>query len=403
MPVESTQDLVLTPMAPMHCMRFAKSSPPRQVLLPNGTPIWLVSRHADVRQALTDRRLTRSLLCAPDAPRTLDVPNILQNPNDVGNLDGAAHRRIRQMMNFAFTPRAIEQWRPWVAAIVESLLDDLENSRPPVDIVMALTEPLPLAITGRLMGLEDVDQARIRQWSDYAISTTAYPADDVRQAMTEFYAFAMALVADRESNPGDDLISKLVRAAEDVPEITEEQVASLVVGLVVAGQAATTVALSNALVYLLIDRRESWRRLGEADEVAARGAVDQLLRAIPLSDMTSIPGMLRRAAEPVDIGGVTIQAGDVVAAHQGIANHDPDVYPDPDALDIFAPLTTPHLTFGAGQHHCPGSWLARMGAELVLHRLAQRFPTMRSGVALDALRWSEGLNLRSPVALPVEW
>ncbi|MBO1416586.1 cytochrome P450 [Streptomyces sp. FH025] len=391
------------PLPPLHCLRHLDPGPPRLAALPTGTPVWLVSRHADVRQVLTDPRLGRAPLYAPDAPPIMSTPNILDDPQGLLNIDGIEHQRLRRTVQRAFTPRAIARWKPWVASVVESLIDDLIEHGSPADIVSAYTRPLPVMVISRLMALDSLDSKRLAHWSDHALSATAYSADAIHTAMAEFTAFGAEVIAERRANPGDDLVSNLLAAAAEDGSITEPQLVTLVIGLVVAGHETTMTSLGNALVYLLEDGREAWQRLA-SDEASAAAATEQLLRAIPLGDAREImPGLLRRTVEDVEIGGVVIPAGSVVAADANAANHDPEVFTGDLHTELFSPLAAPMLTFGAGPHHCLGAWLARMELELGLHRLARRLPSLRLAVPAEGIDWRRGLLTRSPNSLQVAW
>ncbi|WP_371502261.1 cytochrome P450 [Kitasatospora sp. NBC_00374] len=389
------------PLVPLHCLRHAEPGPPRLAALPTGTPVWLCTRHADVRQVLTDPRIGRAPLYAPDAPPITVIPNILDDPDSMLNSDGPEHQRVRRTVQRAFTPRAIGRWRPWVAAAVEELIDRLEDAGSPAEIIGSYSRPLPVAVISRLMDLDGLDLERLGHWSDHALSATAYSAEEIATAMREFGQFGYQLVTARRKEPGDDLVSSLVRAADQTGGVTEEQLTSLVCGLVVAGHETTMTTLGNALVYLLGEDRTAWQRIG-ADPEAVTLATEQILRTIPLGDADTSPGLLRRTLAEVEIGGVTIPAGAVVAADATAANHDPAVYPAGTA-DLFAPVGTPSLTFGAGPHHCLGAWLARMELELALHTLARRLPGLRLAEPVEAIRWRQGLLTRSPLALEVAW
>ncbi|MEV6207058.1 cytochrome P450 [Kitasatospora sp. NPDC051914] len=387
-------------LVPLHCLRHAEPGPPRLAALSTGTPVWVVTRHADVRQVLADPRMNRASLFAPDAPAITLVPNLLDDPQALLNLDGEEHQRLRRTVQRAFTPRAIARWRPWVASVVEGLLDGLEEAGPPADVVGAFSRPLPVAVISRLMGLDGLHYERLGRWSDHALSATAYTAEEIRQAMQEFGQFGGQVVAERRKEPGDDLVSSLVEAADRTEGVTEAQLVSLVCGLVVAGHETTMTSLGNALVHLLSEGTDGWARIAESEANAA-AAAEQLLRAVPLGDQETTPGLLRRAVEDVEIGGVLIPAGSVVAADARTANHDPAVYPD--GIPLFEPLDTPSLTFGAGPHHCLGAWLARMELELALHGLARRFPALRLVDPVEAIEWRRGLLTRSPLRLAVAW
>jgi cytochrome P450 len=390
------------PLIPLHCAQALPPGPPLLAALRTGTPVWLVRRHADVRQVLTDPRLNRAELFAHDAPALTPYPNLLDDPEALLNLDGPDHQRLRRTVQRAFTPRAIARWRPWVASVVEDLLNRLTDAEHPVDLVAAFTRPLPVAVISRLMGLDNLDLKRLAYWSDHALAAAAYTPEQVQEAMRDFGAFGGALVAKRRAEPGEDLVSSLVRAADEDGGVTEYQLVMLTIGLVVAGHETTMTSLGNALVYLLTEGRDAWRQLA-GDEEQAAAATEQLLRSIPLGDNDVLPGLLRRAVADVEIGGVLIPAGSVVAADTFSANADPAVYPGEWRQELFAPPGTPHLTFGAGPHHCLGAWLARMELELALHRLARRLPALRLAVEPDRIEWRRGLLTRSPQSLPAVW
>ncbi|RAJ40109.1 cytochrome P450 [Kitasatospora sp. SolWspMP-SS2h] len=396
------------PLVPLHCLLRAEAGPPRLAALPTGTPVWVLTRHADVRQALAHPDLGRATLYAPDAPPTTLTPNILDDPSSILNSDGPDHQAIRRTVQRAFTPRAIERWRPWVDGVVRELVDGLVASGSPVEVVGALTKPLPVRVISRLMELEGLDTERLGYWSDHALSTTAYSAEEIRAAIEEFGAFGQQLVRERREDPGEDLVSSLVLAADRTGGMTERQITSLTIGLVIAGHETTMTSFGNALVYLLDPERAeqpehagAWRRIG-ADPAAAVAATEQILRTVPLGDRTNAPGALRRATADLEIGGVTIPAGAIIAADMTAANADPEVYP-PGPLDLFAPLGTPSLTFGAGPHHCLGAWLARMELELGLHHLARALPEVRLATPVDRIEWRTGLLTRSPLRLEVAW
>ncbi|MFI5821315.1 cytochrome P450 [Streptomyces rishiriensis] len=289
-----------------------------------------------------------------------------------------------------------------MSSVVDELIDRLVESDRPVDLIGGFARSLPVAVFSRLMGLDGLDNKRLAYWGDHAFAAAAFPSHEVQEALTDFIAFGTELVAQRRADPGEDLVSTLVQAADEDDEVTEHQIVSLVILLVMAGHEVSTTVFGNTLVYLLTDGRATWRELG-SDESKAPAAVDQLLRGIPISDRDVLPGFLRRAVEDVEIGGVLIPAGSVVAADTMSANLDPEVYPEDWRVETFSPLDTPHLAFGAGPHYCLGAWLAKLEMELALHRLPKRLPGLRLAVPLEAIEWREGLLTRSPQNLPVTW
>jgi len=384
-------------LAPLHRMTFAAPGPPRPTTLPDGSPAWLVSRYPDVRQVLSDSRFGRAELYAPDGPAMSGAPGLVNDPDLMFNQDGPGHLRLRRTMRRAFTPRAVARWRPWIASIVEQLLDRLARHEGTVDIVAEFTLPLPVAVISRLMGLDTSARERMRHWSRHAFSDGSGSGDEVDRALAEFSAFGAELLAERRRAPGDDLVSSLVGAADDEGGIPEPQLVSLVCGLVVGGHDSTMTMLGNSLLYLLGERAECWPRLA-ADEDAAGALADRLLHLIPLGDDR---GSTRRASRDVEVGGVVIPAGAVILADCGMANRDPAVFRARPADDLFAPLEAPTLSFGAGPHYCLGAWLARLELSLALHRLAARFPDLRMAEPPQDVRWRLGTTSRSPARLLV--
>lgn len=129
---------------PMHRLFFEEPVPPHPAELPGGGPAWLVSRYNDVRQVLSDPRFGRAQLYVPGAPPLSDVPDLVNNPDLMFNQDGPDHLRLRRTLRRAFTPRAVARWRPWIAAIVEQLLDRLETRQQPADVVAEFALPCRL-------------------------------------------------------------------------------------------------------------------------------------------------------------------------------------------------------------------------------------------------------------------
>lgn len=388
-----------SPLPPLHRLESAVHGPPRPTTQPDGSPAWLATRYADVRQVLSDSRFGRARLYAPGGPPLPESPGLVDKPDLMFNQDGAEHLRLRRTLRRAFTPRAVARWRPWIASIVDDLLAALPGQGRPVDLVAEFALPLPIAVISRLMGLDASNHERLRHWSEYAFSDGSRPGDEVDAALAEFTAFGAALLAERRRAPGEDLVSSLVGAADEEGDIPEAQLVHLVCGLVAGGHDSTMTMLSNSLLYLLGERRECWPRLA-ADEDAAEAAAGRLLHMIPLGDDR---GSARRAAEDAEVGGVLIPAGAVVLADCGTANRDPDVFSVHPADDLFAPLEAPTLSFGAGPHYCLGAWLARLEIQLGLHRLASGFPGLHLAQPPDSVEWRLGSTSRSPVRLLVSW
>ncbi|MFC1231714.1 MULTISPECIES: cytochrome P450 [Streptomyces] len=387
-----------SPRRPLHRPALSPIGPPRPVTLSDGTQAWLVSRYDDVRQVLGDSRFGRAELHAAERTALPGNAGLVGDPDLLFNQDGAGHLRLRRALGRAFTPRTVARWRPWVTEIVDRSLGRLTARQPPVDVVAEFARPLPVAVIGRLMGLDPSLDEQLRRWSEYAFTDGSHPAQDVERELASFYGFGSALLADRRQNAGEDLVSSLVRAADAEGGIPEGQLVALVCGLVTGGQDSTATMIGNSLLHLLGERLEDWPRL--ADETAAGIAADRLLHMIPLGDD---PGSLRRARTDTEVGGVVIPAGAVVVADCATANRDPAAFPADQADDLFTPLPRPTLSFGGGRHYCLGVWLARLELTLALNRLAVALPRLRLAESPEEVVWRLGGTSRSPARLLVTW
>jgi cytochrome P450 len=130
------------------------------------------------------------------------------------------------------------------------------------------------------------------------------------------------------------------------------------------------------------------------------GAVEELLRFVPLAPTAA--ALPRYATRDVEVGAVTVRAGQPVLTAQAAANRDPRAFRDPDRFDVTRE-PRPHLAFGYGTHHCVGAELARMELRVALAALLAGFPDLRLAVPADALVWRSGLAVRGPLTLPVTW
>jgi cytochrome P450 len=387
---------------PLHRIAVPSGGPPRPLTLPAGARVWHVTRYQDVRTVLTDPRFTRVGVFGDGSADVIETANVMAEERSILNVDDADHLRLRRLVQRAFTPRRIATWRPWVAAVIDDLVGALIRTGPPADLVPTFTMALPIRVICRLIGVPAADQPRLQAWGERAMSLSAFPAEEVRSAMAEFAGYVTDLVTTRRAEPGDDLLTSLITARDGADALTDEELVSLVRDLIIGGHETTMTALGNSLVALLDNDGERWRQLVERPDLAAT-AVEELLRYVPLGDGITEAGLLRLTTEDVELGGVALPAGAMVAAGIMCANRDPAIYPQPDDIDVTRRPSTSIMTFGAGPHNCLGAWLARLELELSLHHLAARLPKLRLDLAAGQLTFTAGLMTRGPAALPVTW
>ncbi|WP_257032875.1 cytochrome P450 [Streptomyces sp. 1331.2] len=275
---------------------------------------------------------------------------------------------------------------------------------------------MPFAVTTRLMGLDGdgpdrLDEARLQRWTLALLAqgdgeNQGSSAADHAEALAEYGEFTTELIRRRRREPGDDLVSRLVQAADQAGGhddsqdggIPEESLVYLTAGLTASGNESVAGALGNALLYLLGERPDHWPRLADPD--TAERTAERLLHFIPLGDDEAT---IRRATAPVELGGTTIPAGSVVAISLGSANRDPAVHPEGLDADLDLPLAAPTLAFSAGPHYCIGAWRVRLEMRESLHRLATALPGLRLTTPVADIAWQLGGTTRSPARIPVDW
>ena len=371
----------------MHA-RLRAQHPVAQVIMPGGTPAWLVTGYAQARAALTDprlRKLPRAGVRDPDSLlAALDLHML--------NLDPPDHERLRKLVNKAFTARRVERLRPRITAITAELLDDMSTRRE-VDLLASFAFPLPITVICELLGVPVADRDQFRAWSATIVADTVAP--EVFQAhATAMTGYFRSLLAARRREPADDLLSALISARDEGDRLSENELLSMAFLLLVAGHETTVNLIASGTLALLLNPGELARL--RADPSLLGGAVEELLRYVnPVNNAT-----FRFAGEPVEIGGVAIGPGEVVLVSLSGANRDPSRYADPDRLDLGRD-SGGHVAFGHGIHYCLGAPLARLEAEIAFGALLDRFGSITLAVPPDELRWRPSTLIHGLESLPV--
>jgi len=364
-----------------------------------GVDAWLVSGYADIRTALADTRLSRAATCRPGAPRI--GGSMTTTPEMIISMDGAEHGRLRKLVAGAFTMRRCEAMRERVEEIVVDLLDGMEASGSPSDLVQHLTLPMPLTVIGELLGVPREDLQRFEQWARaFATVDDRAGGEQSLAGLAKLNEYIVGLVAAKRANPGSDMLSMLVTARDVNDRLTEQELVTFGFTLIGAGFDTTANQLANSVLALIADHRDQWDRLVEnPDRIPV--AVEELLRRINLFS-TDTTGFHRIAIEDTEIGGVPIAAGDVVLLALASANRDELVFSEADRLDL-SRVDNPHLSFGHGMHYCLGKHLGRIEMQVALAGLVRRFPDLRLAVPKDELPWHDGEINHTLSALPVAW
>lgn len=365
-----------------------------RVTMPYGGQAWLLTRHADVKKASTDPRLSMHAAADWDVPRA--APRALDSVGLMG-MPPEAHARLRRMVSRAFTARRVAALRPRIAEITHGLIDGLVAHGGPADLVERLALPLPTAVICEMLGIPQADRHIFRDFTEALMSATRYTEEQVAQACEEFADYLRGYVAMRRERPEDDLLSALVQAHDDGETLTENELLMLTGGLLVGGHETTAHQLAGHVAVLLSDRSRYELLVARPELIPA--AVEELLRFVPLWVSA---GPSRVATEDVEIGGVTIRAGEAVVYSLASANRDETVFERADEV-VLDRAANPHMAFGQGPHFCLGAPLARAELQCSLEALTSRLPGLRLAVPEEKLTWHGEMLVRGLVELPVEW
>jgi cytochrome P450 len=364
---------------------------------------WLLTGYDDVSWLLRAAGLSVEDRNVAEGPFT-ELREQMRGDAETARADGLSmldrdppdHTRLRRLVSKAFTPRAISELRPRIAALVDSMLDAAERQRR-VDLVEALAFPLPFAVIAEMLGTPPADQDRIRELTGTLVRSLE-PVNDaalvsaILAADAELTAIAADMIAWKRGNPADDLLTALIHAEDGGDVLSDDELIAQTLLLYIAGHETTVNLIAGGTLALL--RHPAQLALLRADPALAVTAIEELLRYD-----SPVQASRRITLEPVTIRDITIPGGAFVMASLASANRDERFWSaDADELRISRENARQHVSFGAGPHHCLGASLARLEAAIAIQRLTSRF----AGLALDGdVTWNGRINLRGPAQLPV--
>jgi cytochrome P450 len=355
-----------------------------------GHTSYLVLGYEEARQALADPQLSKDTAAffANKGSRRRLHPAVAHN---MLATDPPQHTRLRKLVTKAFTTGAVARLRPFIAQTTDGLLDRWPVGEQ-VDLVADLAVPLPVIVICELLGVPESDRPDIRQWSGELFA--AGEPDLIDAASHSLAEYMTGLIAAKRTRPGDSLLDHLIAARDGEDHLSEDELVSLAVLLLVAGHETTTNFLGNAALALLQHPAELERLRSSPERIPA--ALDELLRFdSPVSTAT-----FRYTTKALTIGATEIPADVPVLVALGAANRDPRRFPAPDQLDLERDVAG-HLAFGHGIHRCVGAPLAKAEADIALRGILTRFPQLRLAVPADQLEWRRTRLVRGLVSLPV--
>ncbi|HUO47225.1 MAG TPA: cytochrome P450 [Acidimicrobiales bacterium] len=383
----------------------------------SGMGNWIMSRYADCQQVLRVPAFGKE-----DSVEAVARTRARRGGWDIGDqelealveflgprqsmltLNPPDHTRLRGLVARAFTPSTVDELRVHVGALCDNLLDAMAARAAggeEIDVMAELAFPLPVAVIGELLGVPAADrhqfQALVRA-TTVALEPVATPDDlrAARVARTHMEEYFHDLIDEQRRRPGPGLLADLIAVRDGTDQLSEDELIATAILLFAAGFETTTNLIGNGLLALL--RHPSQLALARAtartqDAPAMARAVEELLRWDSPVQLD-----VRIAFDDVEVGGVTVAAGESVMTLLGAANRDPQRFTDPDVLDV-ARDEGPPMSFGAGIHFCLGAPLARMEGQVVFARLLERFSSLE--LCHPEVHYRNAITLRGLVDLPV--
>ncbi|WP_336780191.1 cytochrome P450 [Paenibacillus illinoisensis] len=369
--------------------KLRETNPVFKVMFPHGEFGWIITRYEDAVEVLKDQRFSK------DVAKRYGPENQTVFVNNMLFSDPPDHRRLRGLVQKAFTPKLVADMRSHIQDIADDLLNKI-GSRDNMNLIDEYAFPLPIIVISEILGVPVEDQDKFRVWSNSIIDASSSDhAEMFEQHAKEFTEYLTDWFAKVRENPGTDLISQLVIAEESGQQLTENELLGVVSLLIIAGHETTVNLIGNGVLALL-EHPEQRDLLIQKPELI-HNAVEEMLRYNgPVEFSTS-----RWALEDVEFRGQNIAKGELVIVALDSANRDTEKFKDADIFDITREKSQ-HLAFGKGIHLCLGAPLARLEGEIAISTLLARYPEIQLQTDVTELEWRPGMIVRGLKELPVQ-
>ena len=381
------------PLAPPAEFAEWRNSAGLQLASWHGRPTWVISRYEDIRAALVDPRLSADTI--PDELKATGPDNDM--PQIFPRIDDPEHNRLRRMMTRDFTFRRAEEARPQIQQLVDGFLDDMIASGPPADLVRDFALPVPSLVISLLLGVPYEDHEFFQENSTLGLDSKSTD-EQKAAAIGEIFGYVYELVARKEREPGDDMISRLVTDYVETGELSRETATMNAVIMLQAGH-ETTASMISLGTLALLQHPEQLARLRDTDDPAVvASVVEELMRYLSI-----VHSLVERVAiEDLTIAGQLIRTGDYVLMNLPAGNWDNAFVEHPESFDV-GRNPRGHLGFGYGVHQCIGQNLARAELQIALSTLVRRLPGLRLAVPEQDLRFQNEQEIYGIEELPVTW
>ena len=371
-------------------------APFKQVRLWDGSIAWIVSRQEDFRAVLADARFSVNPL-KPGFPSVSEARHSLmvqEEPTFI-RLDPPDHTVLRRMLSKEFTQSRINGYRPMVQQVVDDLLDEMVRKGAPADLYHDFALPIPSIVISHILGVPYEDHDFFQDRGTKKLAYSAHPDVPVRAA-AEMREYIGELIARKEREPGDDLLSRLIEEQLRPGHLARDEAVRMAELLLIAGHETTANMIALGTLSLLLDRAQ-FDYLRDDPALSAR-AVEEMLRFHSIVQY----GLSRVATEDVEINGQLIREGEGVISLINAANWDPTVHPNPETFDVRKKRTM-HVAFGFGIHQCLGQPLARLEMDVVFSTLPNRLPSLDLAVPAAEIDFKRKALVYGVETLPVTW
>ncbi|WP_329195676.1 cytochrome P450 [Streptomyces sp. NBC_01435] len=359
----------------------------------DGRTVWLVTGHTEARSLLVDQRLSsdRENPAFPFFAERL-AGTTLRRVELLG-VDDPEHNVQRRMLIPSFTVRRTAALRPQIQETVDRLLDTMVEQGPPADLVDSFALPVPSMVICALLGVPYDDHEFFEAQSRKLLrGPKSSDVEAAREALDEYFR---VLIERKRATPGEGLLDELIANQLESGAVDRDELVRLAQILLIAGH-ETTANMISLGTFTLLQHPDQLARMRESEGLMA-SAVEELLRFLSIAD-----GISRVAVDDIEVGDVTIRAGDGVILTTSVINRDGNVYAHPDDLDLGRNARN-HVAFGFGVHQCLGQNLARAELEIALPALFDRLPDLRLAVPAEEIPFKPGDTIQGLLEMPVTW
>ncbi|KKB73057.1 cytochrome P450 [Bacillus glycinifermentans] len=372
-----------------------EQEPVYRFLLPSGHYAWIVTRYDDAVKVLSDSKFIANPLHLNEADDPAEPPHKKIISRNLLSVNPADHRRLRRLVQKAFTPRMVERLRGRIEEIANELLDNVQD-KGEMNLIEDYAFPLPIIVICEMLGIPHEDQDTFRKWSDVIMEGVNNPhfEQQSEEVMIAFVDYLRDLIARRRKELKEDLISDLISVEVEGDVLSEHEMYALVFVLIIAGHETTVNLIGNGILALLHHPDQKAKLQNQPELI--HSAIEEMLRYDGPAEVSNI----RWATEDAKLGGKTIRKGEMLFISFSSANRDPEKFADPDSFNITREANN-HLAFGKGVHHCLGAPLARLEGEIAIGTLLRRMPDLRLKTNADFLEWRPGMIIRGLKEIPL--